>query len=144
MQIKQTRDTMSDIYFEALKIRNEVFVKEQGVPYRLEVENPADEAQSVHFIGCVDGHAIATVRLLKQADGSAVIQRMAVLKAYRSQHYGSEILQALIDFAKQENISPLVLHAQLTAKPFYDGFGFEAEGEVFEEAGIMHVTMVKK
>ena len=32
MEIRVTRDTMSDIYFDALRIRNQVFVKEQGVP----------------------------------------------------------------------------------------------------------------
>ena len=37
MQIKQTRDTMSEIYCDALRIRNTVFVKEQGVPFDLEV-----------------------------------------------------------------------------------------------------------
>ncbi|MFK5292669.1 GNAT family N-acetyltransferase, partial [Lactococcus lactis] len=29
MEIRVTRDTMSDIYFDALRIRNQVFVKEQ-------------------------------------------------------------------------------------------------------------------
>ena len=39
MEIRVTRDTMSDIYFDALRIRNQVFVKDHGVPYALDVGN---------------------------------------------------------------------------------------------------------
>jgi predicted GNAT family N-acyltransferase len=34
-----------------------------------------------------------------------------------------------------------VLHAQTRAAPFYARYGFVAEGEVFEEAGIPHIRM---
>lgn len=50
MEIRVTRDMMSDIYFDALRIRNQVFVKEQGVPYELEVGNALEEASAVHFV----------------------------------------------------------------------------------------------
>lgn len=35
----------------------------------------------------------------------------------------------------------LTLHAQLESIPFYKGLGFEAEGDAFEEAGILHRHM---
>lgn len=68
MEIRVTRDTMSDIYFDALRIRNQVFVKEQGVPYELEVGNALEEASSVHFVLYDDGLAKGTVRLLADWD----------------------------------------------------------------------------
>ena len=37
----------------------------------------------------------------------------------------------------------VVLHAQLSAAPFYARAGFSERGEVFEEAGIPHVEMVR-
>ncbi|WP_419638983.1 GNAT family N-acetyltransferase [Thiolapillus sp.] len=36
----------------------------------------------------------------------------------------------------------LVLAAQVQAMPFYEKAGFNAEGEVFDEAGIPHRNMV--
>jgi predicted GNAT family N-acyltransferase len=36
------------------------------------------------------------------------------------------------------------VHAQTYLKEFYAEHGFKAEGEVFEEAGIKHVAMVRR
>ena len=38
MIIKQTRNTLSKTYIDAVKIRHKVFVKEQGVPTTLEID----------------------------------------------------------------------------------------------------------
>jgi predicted GNAT family N-acyltransferase len=37
----------------------------------------------------------------------------------------------------------VVLHAQLSAAPFYTRAGFVERGPVFEEAGIPHVEMAR-
>jgi predicted GNAT family N-acyltransferase len=36
------------------------------------------------------------------------------------------------------------LHAQLTARRFYESAGYTAVGDVYEEAGIAHVTMRRR
>ncbi|MCL2113775.1 MAG: GNAT family N-acetyltransferase [Streptococcaceae bacterium] len=144
MEIKITRDTMSDIYFDALRIRNQVFVKEQGVPYELEVENPVEEASAVHFVLYIDGKAYGTVRLLADLDKkSGLIQRMAILKEGRGKGYANVLLCQLTEFAKSSNIDILELHAQLSARGLYAKHGFSEVGQVFEEAGIQHITMEK-
>ncbi|HBC90151.1 MAG TPA: GNAT family N-acetyltransferase [Lactococcus sp.] len=143
MQIKQTRDTMSEIYCDALRIRNTVFVKEQGVPFELEVGSPVDEAHSVHFVGYEAGNALATVRLLVDPSDKthALVQRMAVLKEARGKGYANALLQQLLEFSKKSGLTLLTLHAQLSAKDLYEKFGFEVQGEIFKEAGIDHITM---
>lgn len=144
MEIKITRDTMSDTYFDALRIRNEVFVKEQGVPYELEVENALEEATSIHFVSYDNSLPVATVRLLiTDSLENALVQRMAVLPDFRGQGLGVELLESLIDFAQTHGYKKLTLHAQLTARGFYPHFGFIEVGEIFEEAGIQHITMEK-
>lgn len=144
MEIRTTRDTMSDIYFDALRIRNTVFVKEQGVPYALEVENAVEEAKAVHFVLYEDGAALGTVRLLADLDKqTALIQRMAVLAEARGRGYANILLENLMQFAKVHGILELELHAQLSAKGLYAKHGFAEVGEVFEEAGIQHITMKK-
>lgn len=144
MEIKITRDTMSDIYFDALRIRQQVFVKEQGVPYALEVENAVEEASAVHFVLYVEGKACGTVRLLADLeDHSALIQRMAILKEERGKGYANLLLANLTEFAQTADITKLNLHAQLSAKGLYARHDFVEVGEIFEEAGIQHITMEK-
>ena len=142
MEIRVTRDTMSDIYFDALRIRNQVFVKEQGVPYELEVGNALEEASSVHFVLYDDGLAKGTVRLLADLDEKkALIQRMAILKEARGHGYATLLINRLIEFAKESKLNKLELHAQLSAKGLYSKHGFNEVGQIFEEAGIQHIKM---
>ncbi len=67
MKILITKDTMSEIYLDAVRIRQKVFVQEQGVPANLEIDG--NEAYSVHFVLYTDDKKpAATVRLLPLND----------------------------------------------------------------------------
>ena len=85
MKIKQTRDTLSDVYVQSLKIRNTVFVKEQQIPLSLEIDK--DEAYAVHFVLLLDDTdetAVSTLRVLPSANGEqALIQGVETLKPER-------------------------------------------------------------
>lgn len=144
MEIKITRDTLSDIYFDALRIRNTVFVKEQGVAYELEVGDALEEASSVHFV-LYDGEiALGTVRILADLEQkTGLLQRMAILKEYRGKGYAPLLINRLLDFAQEMELQSLSLHAQLSVRAMYIKFGFAEVGEIFEEAGIEHITMIK-
>jgi predicted GNAT family N-acyltransferase len=69
---------------------------------------------------------------------------MAVLRPWRGIGVGSAILRALIVAASELGIDEVYLHAQNRAVPFYDRFGFEAEGDEFMEAGIPHRLMRRR
>lgn len=143
MKIVDTKDTMSQIYLDAVKIRHQVFVNEQGVP--LEIEIDKDEAYAIHFVLYTDeNEPAATVRLLPLKNGLVKVQRMAVLAKYRGLHYGEHVLEAAEDFARKQHFSELVLGGQLTAVPFYQKLGYETYGPEFREAGIQHLHMRKK
>lgn len=143
MKIKQTRNTLSDTYLDAMKIRQEVFVKGQGVPLSLEIDE--NEAHCLHFVLYhSNGQAVATCRILPNHDLSQVtLQRMAVLKDYQGQHLGQYLLEDVINFCKAQEFKRIILHAQLSAKGFYDKLGFTCFGDEFEEAGIQHISMEK-
>jgi len=120
----------------ARRVREEVFVREQNVPIELEWDE-WDE-RCVHALAVTEkGEAIGTGRLLP--DGR--IGRMAVLKAWRGLGVGAAILDALLVRARQIGMKAVSLHAQTYAAGFYERRGFGAEGEIFMEAGIPHVTM---
>ena len=143
MKILITKDTMSDIYLDAVRIRQKVFVQEQGVPANLEIDG--NEAYSVHFVLYTDEEKpAATVRLLPLNDKTFKLQRMAVLKEYRGKNLGTEIIAEAEIFAKQQGFTTIELGAQLTAKRFYEKLGYQVYGEPFQDAGIAHVHMKKE
>jgi predicted GNAT family N-acyltransferase len=51
------------------------------------------------------------------------------------------VLAVLHREAARRGQSVVELHAQVTARRFYERAGYEEVGEEYEEAGIRHVTM---
>ena len=96
---------------EVAALRTRVFVEEQGVPPEVE------------------------------RDGRAVIGRMAVDAAARGGGYGAAVLDVLHRQAVLRGLTEVELHAQVTARGFYERAGYTAVGGEYEEAGIVHVTM---
>jgi predicted GNAT family N-acyltransferase len=68
---------------------------------------------------------------------------MAVMQKYRRFGVGGMVLDFLEQIALNEGIQQITLNAQEYVKKFYDNHGYKEEGDVFIEAGIPHVTMVK-
>ena len=120
----------------AYPIRLAVFVHEQQVPEELELDD--DDLTAWHAVVLKDGQAIATGRLLSNGK----IGRLAVLRSYRGQGVGSNLLETLVQFGERQNIKKFFLHAQTSAISFYEQLGFQAIGPVFNEAGIEHIKMV--
>lgn len=142
LRIVQTKDTLSDIYVDALRIRSEVFMKEQGVPFNLEVD--ADEAYAIHFVYYNNkNQALGTCRLLPKNKTDIKLQRMAVLKPYRQMRIGLQLVEEAQRFAKEHHFKQISLGAQLTALPFYAKLGYKPIGDVFEDAGMPHQEMIK-
>ncbi len=120
----------------ASEVRHEVFVQEQHVAPEEEMDDR--DAVCMHAVVYThDGVPIATGRLLP--DGH--IGRMAVRRPFRGQGIGSLVLTALIDEARRHGHLEVALAAQVHAQRFYATHGFIAEGTVFLDAGIDHVTM---
>jgi len=119
----------------ALEVRFAVFVNEQRIPAEDEVDSL--DPVSLHAVIERDGQAVATGRLCP--DGR--VGRMAVLKNYRGQGLGAEILGALVLAAAQRGQLQTYLHGQVSAIRFYEKFGFVAQGPEFLEAGIPHRLM---
>lgn len=121
------------------EIRRQVFVVEQQVPAELDLDEHDNAA--IHWLAYVDDNPVATARLKK--DGQ--IGRMVVLESYRNKGIGSSLMRAIIKYAtheyQQTNVGELTLSAQLQAIPFYEGFGFQQQGEKYLDAGIEHINM---
>ncbi len=117
-------------------VRHAVFVEEQKVPAEIELDG--FDPVSVHALAFDrEGRVLGTGRLLP--DGH--IGRMAVLRRSRGTGVGSALLQALLQEARARGDRKVLLSAQAHAIPFYERFGFVAEGEEYDDAGIAHRMM---
>ena len=125
---------------DATRLRMAVFVQEQDIDPAIELDE--HDASAVHAVAYNRlAQPVATGRLLYEAPGDARIGRMAVDRVLRGQCWGRMVLDALVHAAQARGDAQVTLHAQCSAEGFYRRAGFEAAGQVFEEAGIAHITM---
>lgn len=127
---------------QAMAIRDEVFVREQGVPVALERDEI--DAVAVHLLAVLDGVAVGTARAFArpEAPATAGIGRVAVRAAARGQGIATAMMRRLLTWCRRRGFARVSVHAQLYIAPFYAGFGFRPCGPPFREAGIEHVEMV--
>ena len=126
---------------DCLKIREEVFINEQGVPEEEELDDL--DNLSFHAIAYLDSVPFATGRLINISTDNMTIGRMAVLKKYRKSGYGKKVLRFLELHAERIGAKLITLHAQLHAKDFYINSGYKEKGNIFLEANIPHIEMYK-
>lgn len=120
-------------------VRFEVFVEEQKVPAEIELDE--FDAVSLHALALdAGGNVLGTGRLLPDSH----IGRMAVRACARGRGVGAALLRALMDAARARGDREVVLSAQTHAIPFYERFGFIAEGEEYDDAGIAHRLMRRR
>ena len=131
-----------EVGVSARRIRTEVFIEEQNIPAAMEFDEA--DTGSVHAVAFNRfGAPLATGRLLEHVPGVAKIGRMAVRQAVRGSRVGRAVLDALLHEARKRGDREAILHAQMSAAPFYTRAGFIARGPAFDEAGIPHVEMVR-
>lgn len=120
---------------EALAIRLKVFVEEQKVPVNLEYEY---ENVCEHFLALLENQPVGTARYRSTKSGIK-LERFAVLRDFRNNGVGSELVKALL--YSLNGMKNIYLHAQVQVVDFYSEFGFVTFGNRFEEAGIEHFVM---
>lgn len=135
-------DSMA-ILTECLKIRNEVFVVEKGVPASIENdENDVINGMYKHFLVKKDGNGVAALRVYIN-EGVLKIQRFCVLKEFRGCNIGKGILDYLEEFSRVNGVKEIHLDSKYDVSGFYKKGGYEAISQPFYEAGVKHVKMKK-
>lgn len=126
---------------KAFMVRWVVFCGEQGVRY--DIEHDEFEDTATHVLGEIDGEPVAAGRLRCLPD-YAKLERIAVRAPWRGHGIGSEITRLLLRLARERGYSNYRMNAQAYLQEYYGRFGFRAAGEIFMEAGIEHVSMVRE
>lgn len=133
--------TTDELKNKVYAIREEVFVREQGVPSYEEFDEFEDD--SFHFVALdEDNNPIGSARW-RHTDKGIKLERFTAKKSMRGKGLGTAIVKTVLDDITQQEPkgSYLYMHAQLSAVPLYLKFGFKTEGEQFEECDIMHYLM---
>lgn len=126
---------------DAIKIREDVFVKEQGF------KNEFDEMDqfATHLVFYKDETPIAVCRYFKgERNLEYVIGRVAVQKESRGKHLGKWIIEIAEDNIKGEGGKLITLSAQLRVQSFYEKMGYVASGKPYLDEFCYHIHMEKK
>ncbi len=129
---------------QVFNIREIVFIKGQNVPEKRDRDEY--DVTANHFLLLIENKPIGCARVRFYRKGFAKIakiERVAILDAYQKTGLGKMLMDYLINFCKKQGAKEIDLHSQLHAKDFYIKCGFKQYGQVFMDAGIEHIAMVK-
>jgi len=127
----------SELKIYSTAIRSRVFIEEQKIPSAIELDG--NDQDYWHIVIFTNNKAIATARLAN----SGLFGRMAVLEPYRHKGIGSLLLQSISNKAIALKLQTINCHAQLSAVNFYKKNGFLVAGNPYQEAGLVHIKMLK-
>ncbi|GIO22521.1 GNAT family N-acetyltransferase [Oceanobacillus sp. J11TS1] len=123
------------------QIRTEVFVQEQKVPPKEELDE--FDKTATHFIAYDGELPVAAGRLRFTQGGYGKLERICVLKSQRGKSIGKQLMLKMEEEIKKQHFNKAKLNAQIQAVDFYQKLGYEVTSDEFIDAGIPHVTMVK-
>ena len=122
----------------AFDIRRTVFIREQDVPEEIELDEL--DASALHVLCETGGQVVATGRL-NFFNNETKLGRVAVLREWRGMGIGSQVVEFLLERAREMGTSLVYANAQTWTEGFYQKMGFETVSGIFLEAGIEHVRM---
>ena len=135
--------TTAELY-SLLKLRTDVFFVEQRIDEE-ELDNRDLEPTVLHYWIADAAGTAAYLRVLyddtpEHRDAHRVIGRVVTRADRRGEGLASQLMARVIeDFGGE----PMLLHAQEYIAPLYARHGFVAFGEVYQEAGIPHISMYR-
>lgn len=129
------------------KLRTDVFFLEQQITE--EEIDAFDSDPATDHIWCSDDQVpVGYVRVVRQQPApqddfgiETSIGRLVVHADYRRRGIARELMERALQAC---GLVDVILHAQTYIQDFYQDCGFEPVGEVFEEAGIAHIRMVRR
>jgi predicted GNAT family N-acyltransferase len=127
---------------EALKLRYLVLREPLGLDYTSEdIEN---EYADLHFAWFDQDQRINGFLSYKIVDDITIkMRQVAVDLEKQGQGIGHEMVRFTEDFFTKKGYSKIILHARITAVPFYKKLEYKSVGKEFLEVGIPHFKMEK-
>lgn len=127
-----------------VKLRTDVYFLEQKITEE-EVDEWDYDPRTVHLWCREDGQLVGYARIVQKDNPDEAdrfiptsLGRFVVSASHRGRGIAGGLMERALSLVGDQ---PLIVHAQCYVQGFYEGFGFEPFGGVFDEAGIDHIRM---
>ena len=129
----------SDLY-DSLALRAEVFVVEQACAYQ---DLDGKDKKALHLLAKEDDKLLAYLRVLAHDDGNMSFGRLVSSPQHRGRGLGKQLVTKAMEYLATHHPSlDVKISAQYYLLEFYRGFGFEPQGDIYDEDGLPHIAMV--
>ncbi len=135
--------TLQELY-DALELRQKVFVVEQNCPY---IDADGKDQKAYHLLGYENGKLVAYARITHPGVmfKEVSIGRIISDTNERGKGYGKEVTELALQKVKQiYGEVPVRIAAQSYLVKFYESFGFQICSEQYDWDGIPHHDMLKE
>ena len=144
---KKLNQMSTENLYQLLQLRSAVFVVEQRCAYQ---DLDGKDSAALHLLGWVENEKstqlAAAARVLFPNDfGTLSFGRVVVAPSYRNLGYGERLVAEILDYLRNSpyHNEQVIISAQHYLVNFYRKFGFQTQGEAYDEDGIIHIKMVK-
>ncbi len=128
-------------YAELIKLRYKVLREPLGLNYS--AEQLEAEAKDLFLAGFFDGNLVACCLLVRLPNDELRIRQVATEPKIQGKGFGTQLMNFVENYARQNGFYKLVLHARETAVRFYEKLNYVKVGEPFIEVGMKHWQMEK-
>ncbi|MFT2091272.1 GNAT family N-acetyltransferase [Paraglaciecola sp. 2405UD69-4] len=129
-----------DELYAICKLRQDVFVVEQNSIY---TDLDDLDQLAMHYLDLnKNGELLGYARYREVGNGDFKLERVVLRKDARGTGRGKALIESIL--ADIKGISPIAnvtLSAQTNAVKLYRLFGFQEQGEPYDDGGIEHITM---
>ena len=132
----------SDAYVQMTELRRKILRRPLGLDF---TEEELSKEQEDCFLCVFDkNELIACCILSNPLDDNIKLRQMAVEQQAQKKGIGAALLSFAEEMAVGKGFRSIRLNARLTAMNFYEKYGYDASGNVFDEVGIPHIEMRKE
>lgn len=144
-QLVHRRDLTAHQTYAMLRLRGHVFVDEQHIPARVEIDGRDLAGDAHHLFAWAEDELIGYARLLPPGEHpEPSIGRVVLTSFARGGPHGAELLERAIEACHELwPGKPIRLSAQAGLEEYYALRGFITTGASYLDAGIPHVTMLR-
>ncbi|KAA9041549.1 GNAT family N-acetyltransferase [Ginsengibacter hankyongi] len=143
-QCKSFNELTNQELYKILQLRIEVFAVEQNVVYQ-DCDNK--DFKSYHFTAIENDLLVAYSRIIPPGisyNKAASIGRVVTSPVVRGQSLGKQLFEKSLEqlyllFGR----IPVIISAQVYLIKFYENFSFVANGNIYMEDSIPHISMIK-
>lgn len=126
-------------FIDAIRLRVDVFIKEQGCEPGWEPDE--EDKISKHYIALVGNKIVGTARVRQSKRREVKIERMIIDKRYRGKGIGEGLVYYIVMQTKKSKPKRIWMQAQIHAQTFYEKCGFRIISKPYDLWGIQHIDM---